>query len=100
MTYPDVKTPFGAWLKRNVHPHQKPGYAAVSVSLKKTGVPPGDVTSDQMERIAELADHYSFGELRVTHEQNLVFADVRRPSCTACGRSCAPSASPRRTSAC
>jgi sulfite reductase (NADPH) hemoprotein beta-component len=41
-------------------------------------VPPGDVTSEQMERIAELADHYSFGELRVTHEQNLVFADVRQ----------------------
>src|SRR5258706_4566308 len=55
-----------------------PGYAAVSVSLKKTGVPPGDLTSEQMERVAELADHYSFGELRVTHEQNLVFADVRQ----------------------
>jgi sulfite reductase (NADPH) hemoprotein beta-component len=48
------------------------------VSLKKTGVAPGDVTSAQMERIAELADHYSSGELRVTHEQNLVFADVRQ----------------------
>ncbi len=74
----EAKTPFGAWLKRNVHPHKQPGYAAVSVSLKKTGVPPGDMTSIQMERIAELADHYSFGELRVTHEQNLVFADVRQ----------------------
>ena len=73
-----LKTPFGAWLKRNVHPHKQPGYAAVSVSLKKTGVPPGDVTSEQMERIAELADRYSFGELRVTHEQNLVFADVKQ----------------------
>jgi sulfite reductase (NADPH) hemoprotein beta-component len=73
-----VRTPFGAWLKRNVHPHRRPGYAAVTVSLKKTGVPPGDVTSAQMERIAELADHYSYGELRVTHEQNLVFADVRQ----------------------
>jgi sulfite reductase (NADPH) hemoprotein beta-component len=78
VTYPDVKTPFGAWMKRNVHPHQKAGYAAVSVSLKKTGVPPGDMTSEQMERIAELADHYSFGELRVTHEQNLVLADVKQ----------------------
>ena len=76
--YTDVKTPFNAWLKRNVHPHKRPGYAAVSISLKKTGVPPGDMTSEQMERIAELADHYSFGELRVTHEQNLVFADVRQ----------------------
>jgi len=76
--YPEAKTPFAAWMKRNVHPHKVPGYAAVTVSLKKTGVPPGDVTSAQMERIAELADHYSFGELRVTHEQNLVFADVRQ----------------------
>ena len=76
--YPDSKSPFTAWMKRNVHPHQRPGYAAVTVSLKKTGVPPGDVTSEQMERIADLADHYSFGELRVTHEQNLVFADVRQ----------------------
>jgi sulfite reductase (NADPH) hemoprotein beta-component len=76
--YTNLKTPFNAWLKRNVHPHKQRGYAAVSISLKKTGVPPGDVTSEQMERIAELADHYSFGELRVTHEQNLVFADVRQ----------------------
>jgi len=78
MDYTNVKTPFTAWMKRNVHPHKLPGYAAVSLSLKKTGVPPGDVTSDQMERIADLADHHSFGELRVTHEQNLVFADVRQ----------------------
>ena len=76
--YTGVKTPFTAWMGRNVHPHKVPGYAAVSISLKKTGVPPGDVTSEQMERIAELAEHYSFGELRVTHEQNLVFADVRQ----------------------
>ena len=76
--YAETQTPFAAWSKRNVHAHKQPGYAAVSVSLKKTGVPPGDMTSAQMERIAELADHYSFGELRVTHEQNLVFADVRQ----------------------
>ncbi|HXR58260.1 MAG TPA: nitrite/sulfite reductase, partial [Burkholderiales bacterium] len=57
---------------------KQPGYAAVTVSLKKTGVPPGDVTAEQMERIADLADHYSAGELRVTHEQNLVLADVRQ----------------------
>jgi len=78
IAYPDVKTSFTAWRKRNVHPHKQPGYAAVTLSLKKTGVPPGDLTSGQMERIAELADHYSLGELRVTHEQNLVFADVRQ----------------------
>ena len=78
MKYPDMHTPFNAWLKRNAHPHKKPGYAAVTVSLKRTGVPPGDVTAEQMERIADLADHYSFGELRVSHEQNLILADVRQ----------------------
>ena len=66
------------WQKRNVHPHKQPGYAAVTLSLKKTGVPPGDVTDAQMEAIADIADRYSFGELRVTHEQNLVLADVRQ----------------------
>ena len=69
---------FKAWAKRNVQPHKVPGYAAVTLSLKKTGVPPGDVTSDQMDAIADLADRYSFGELRVSHEQNLVLADVRQ----------------------
>ena len=70
--------PVGAWMKRNVQAHKRPGYAAVTLSLKKTGVPPGDVTDAQMDAIAGLADRYSFGELRVTHEQNLVFADVRQ----------------------
>jgi len=69
---------FQAWARRNVHRHKKPGYVAVTLSLKKTGVPPGDVTSDQMEAIAGLAERYSFGELRVSHEQNLVLADVRQ----------------------
>jgi sulfite reductase (NADPH) hemoprotein beta-component len=69
---------FASWYKRNVHPHKIPGYVAVTLSLKKTGVPPGDVTSEQMEAIASLADRYSFGELRVSHEQNLVLADVRQ----------------------
>ena len=69
---------FDAWRKRNVHGHKVSGYAAVTLSLKKTGVPPGDVTSDQMESIANLADRYSFGELRVSHEQNLVLADERQ----------------------
>src|SRR6266850_2091579 len=76
---PDFSSPaFAAWAKRNVHPHKVPGYAAVTLSLKKTGVPPGDVTADQMDAIAELADRYSFGELRVSHEQNLILADVRQ----------------------
>ena len=69
---------FAAWHKRNVQPHKAPGYAAVTLSLKKTGVPPGDVTSDQMDAIADLVDRYSFGELRVSHEQNLVLANVRQ----------------------
>jgi len=69
---------FASWLKRNVHPHKVPGYAAVTLSLKTTGVPPGDVSSDQMDAIADLADRYSHGELRVSHEQNLVLADVRQ----------------------
>ena len=68
---------FASWHKRNVHPHKQPGYAAVTLSLKQTGVPPGDVTAEQMEKIADLADRYSFGELRVSHEQNLIFADVQ-----------------------
>ncbi len=71
---------FARWVSRNVHPHKVAGYAAVTVALKKTGVPPGDVTADEMDAIAELADHYSFGELRVTHEQNLVLADVETES--------------------
>ncbi|MFZ5509371.1 MAG: nitrite/sulfite reductase [Pseudomonadota bacterium] len=69
---------FANWVKRNVHPHKVPGYAAVTLSLKKTGVPPGDCTAEQMELVANLADHYSFGELRVSHEQNLILADVKK----------------------
>jgi sulfite reductase (NADPH) hemoprotein beta-component len=69
---------YAAWNRRNVFPHRIPGYVAVTLSLKKTGVPPGDVTSDQMDAIADLADRYSQGELRVTHEQNLILADVRQ----------------------
>jgi sulfite reductase (NADPH) hemoprotein beta-component len=69
---------FANWLSRNVKPHKVPGYAAVLLSLKKTGVPPGDATAEQMDFIADLADRYSFGEIRPTHEQNLVLADVRQ----------------------
>jgi sulfite reductase (NADPH) hemoprotein beta-component len=77
---------FAAWLKRNVQAHKVPGYAAVTLSLKKTGVPPGDVTAEQMEAIADMADRYSFGELRVSHEQNLVLADVRQSELVAVWR--------------
>lgn len=69
---------FAAWARRNVHSHKVPGYAAVTLSLKKTGVPPGDVTAEQMDAVAALAERYSFGELRVSHEQNLILADVRQ----------------------
>jgi len=69
---------FQNWLQRNVKPHKMAGYASVVLSLKKTGVPPGDATAEQMEFVADLADRYSFGELRVTHEQNLVLADVEQ----------------------
>ncbi len=69
---------FARWVQRNVHPHRMAGYAAVTLSLKKTGVPPGDISADQMEVTAGLADEFSFGELRVTHEQNLVFSDVKK----------------------
>ncbi|WP_025917505.1 nitrite/sulfite reductase [Herminiimonas sp. CN] len=68
---------FSNWLRRNVKPHKVAGYNAVVLSLKKPGVAPGDASADQMDFIADLAERYSFGELRVTHEQNLVLADVR-----------------------
>ncbi len=70
--------PFAAWAKRNVRAHKRPGYASVVLSLKKSGVAPGDITADQFDLVADLADRYSFGEARVTHEQNLVLADVRQ----------------------
>ena len=70
---------FTRWLDRNVKDHQVPGYASVVLSLKPHGtVAPGDVTTAQMLAIADLADKYSFGEIRATHEQNLVLADVEQ----------------------
>lgn len=69
---------FARWLRTNTHAHKVAGYAAVSVSLKPTGSPPGDITADQMDRIATLAEQYSQGQLRVTHEQNLLLPDVPR----------------------
>jgi len=70
---------FARWLDRNVKNHQVPGYASVVLSLKPHGtVAPGDVTTAQMLAIADLADKYSFGEIRATHEQNLVLADVQQ----------------------
>jgi len=70
---------FSRWLERNVSAHQVPGYAIVTLSLKPhVVVAPGDATTAQMNAIADLADQYSFGELRATHEQNLVLADVEQ----------------------
>ncbi len=73
------RSAFARWLERNVKPHQIAGYASVILSLKPHGtVAPGDATTAQMKAIADLSDQYSFGELRVTHEQNLVLADVEQ----------------------
>jgi len=69
---------FSKWLTRNVREHKIAGYAAVTLSLKPTGVAPGDITDSQLESIADLADKFSFGEVRTTHEQNIVLADVRK----------------------
>ena len=68
---------FSAWVKRCVHPHKQNGYRAVTLSLKPHGHAPGDATSEQMHVVADLAEQFSFGELRVSHEQNLILADVK-----------------------
>ena len=68
--------PFSQWASRNVTSHKRTGYAIVTLSLKKTGVPPGDLSATQMDAVADLADRYSFGEIRVGHEQNLVLPHV------------------------
>jgi len=68
---------YARWLERNVHAHQLSGYRAVTLSLKRAGQPPGDVTADQMDQAAALSDNFSLGELRVTHDQNLLLPWVR-----------------------
>ena len=67
---------FSRWLQRNVRDQKQPGYASVSLSLKPAGVAPGDVTDGQLESIADLAERFSNGEVRSTHNQNVVIADV------------------------
>ncbi|MYC59100.1 MAG: nitrite/sulfite reductase [Gammaproteobacteria bacterium] len=69
---------FARWHRRNVRQHKQPGYGIVTISLKQTGVAPGDVTDGQLEFIADLADKYSFGEARVSHKQNIILADVEQ----------------------
>lgn len=61
-----------------MHAHKVAGYSAVTLSLKKTGVAPGDITDRQMEVVADLAERFSFGELRISHEQNVVLSDVKQ----------------------
>lgn len=69
---------FANWVARNTKTHKKSGYSIVTLTLKKTGTPPGDASDKQVEAIADMADKYSFGEVRVTHDQNIVLADVRQ----------------------
>ncbi|MGI9292188.1 MAG: nitrite/sulfite reductase [Gammaproteobacteria bacterium] len=73
-----INVAFDAWMNANIADHKVPGYAIVNVSLKSTKQPPGDMTANQMDAIADLADEYSFSELRVNHRQNLVLADVKQ----------------------
>ncbi len=68
---------FARWLATNTAAHKVQGYRAVFISLKPPGTPPGDITDHQMDAVADLADRFTFGEIRVTHTQNLVLADVR-----------------------
>lgn len=67
---------FYYWLKRNTRQHKRDGYRSVTISLKFKGNPPGDLSSEQMRHIADLSDEFSFSEIRTTHEQNVVLADV------------------------
>ena len=69
---------FANWLQRNLQPHRAPGYAIVNISLKATGFAPGDISDAQMEAIADMADSWSMGEIRTTHQQNMVLGDVRK----------------------
>jgi sulfite reductase (NADPH) hemoprotein beta-component len=68
---------FDRWVTRNTHTHKQPGYAIVTISLKPIGGIPGDASAEQMDAVADLAEQYSFDEVRVTHEQNLVLPHVR-----------------------
>ena len=68
---------FARFVRNNVHPHKQPGYAIVDISLKAPGETPGDASSDQMDAIADLTDRYGLGDVRVTHEQNLVLPHVK-----------------------
>jgi len=77
-TLKHTRADFAAWYRHNTVAHKMPGYRVVFLSLKPHGTPPGDLSEQQMEAVADLADRHSFGEVRVTHTQNLVLADVRQ----------------------
>lgn len=79
---------FAKWLERNTTAHRIDGYMAITLSLKPTGVPPGDITAEQLDAVAGLADKYSFGEVRTTHEQNIVLADVEQNQLYALWQEC------------
>ncbi|HTY93922.1 MAG TPA: nitrite/sulfite reductase, partial [Steroidobacteraceae bacterium] len=74
----DPGAEFRAWYRYNTRAHKVPGYRVVFVSLKPVGAAPGDMTADQMDAVAQLADEVSFGEIRATHNQNLVLAEVKQ----------------------
>ena len=67
---------FNTWMRNNVAAHKRAGYAVVTLSTKATGVPPGDVTDEQMDAVADWSERYGFGEVRISHEQNLILPDV------------------------
>jgi sulfite reductase (NADPH) hemoprotein beta-component len=69
---------FDKWVQRSVRSHKMAGYVSVTLSTKPTGVAPGDVTDKQLEALADLADEFSFSEMRTTHSQNCVLADVEK----------------------
>jgi sulfite reductase (NADPH) hemoprotein beta-component len=69
---------FASWFAQNVKPHRNAGYAIVTLSIKQTGIAPGDLSADQMNFVADLADEYSFSEMRISHQQNIILADVEK----------------------
>jgi sulfite reductase (NADPH) hemoprotein beta-component len=81
---------FAGWVQRNTQAHRQPGYRAVTVTLKATGQAPGDISARQMDALADIADRYSLGELRTTHQQNIVLADVRESALMALWRELQP----------
>jgi len=77
-TNKEQSTAFATWVKYNTADHKIPGYRAAFISLKAPDSPPGDITDKQLDEIADLADLYSFGEVRTTHRQNMVLADIKQ----------------------